>query len=122
MDETQGSERVTAATEQAGESWGRKLGEQCPYKGATAHARPLLLRASRCCPSGASGVARAPASRGRRVGERWRSDRRTPEGEPVSWPAQGVRAGARGPGGGQVKRVEELLCSPHLPGAHFPSA
>ncbi len=61
--------------------------------------RPLPPRASRCCCGGCcccspgdadggpgrSGVARSP--RGRRVGERCRSERRTPEGEPVSWPA-----------------------------------
>lgn len=61
--------------------------------------RPLPLRASRCCCCGCcccspgdadggpgrSGVARSP--RGRRVGERCRSERRTPEGDPVSWPA-----------------------------------
>lgn len=70
---------------------------------------PLLLLARRCslppcAAAAASGVPRAP-SRGRRVGERCRSARRTPDGEPVSWPALTAKGSP-----GQRLHVERSYC------------
>lgn len=86
---------------------------------------PLPVRARRCSLGAArSGVFLAP-SRGRRVGERCRRDRRTPVGVPLSWPAGGGEpnrgegglsaAELWGPAGRGAARCCQVLQSPSLP-------